>query len=257
MKVLIIGEKCIDRYIYGNCYRLSPEGPVPVLLYNDIKISDGMSGNVFNNFQSIWHGDKINANKISSTALISNDEDMFKTRYIDKKTNQLLLRVDKSDRCRRIKNDMLETIVSDKYDYIIVSDYNKGFLTEEDLCILGKSSNVFSILDSKRKLNNDIAESYKFIKLNTFEANQNLDIIQTYVNKILITHGPDGVEYDFDIFPVPSKIQTFDVSGAGDTFVAAFSYAMIINNNINDAIVFAQTCCSQVIQKQGTAVYEW
>jgi len=46
MKVLVIGELCIDRFVYGVIKRLSPEAPIPVLSPIEITANEGMAGNV-------------------------------------------------------------------------------------------------------------------------------------------------------------------------------------------------------------------
>ena len=48
-KILIIGDSCIDKWIYGKCDRLSPDGPVPVLVPIEEKVNTGMAGNVNEN----------------------------------------------------------------------------------------------------------------------------------------------------------------------------------------------------------------
>ena len=51
-KVLVIGEKCLDRFVYGECLRLSPEAPVPVFrpIYETTNL--GMAANVVANLVS-------------------------------------------------------------------------------------------------------------------------------------------------------------------------------------------------------------
>jgi len=46
MKILLIGDSCIDKYVYGDAKRLSPEAPVPVLNYIRTTKTEGMA----------WHG---------------------------------------------------------------------------------------------------------------------------------------------------------------------------------------------------------
>ena len=53
MKVLVIGELCVDRFIYGVIKRLSPEAPVPVLNPVEITENNGMAGNVFSNLNAL------------------------------------------------------------------------------------------------------------------------------------------------------------------------------------------------------------
>ena len=89
MKVLVIGEICEDIFIYGDCKRLSPEAPVPVLNPIEINNNDGMSGNVVRNIRAIdssvyvehWH----------------QSQKITKTRFVDKKSNHMFLRLDEGE----------------------------------------------------------------------------------------------------------------------------------------------------------------
>jgi len=85
-KILIIGEQCIDKFIYCEVNRLSPEAPVPVL--NPVKTTknNGMAGNVYENVCVL--------DKKANVILISQDKDITKTRYVDIKSNHMFLRVD-------------------------------------------------------------------------------------------------------------------------------------------------------------------
>ena len=51
-KVLLIGDSCVDEYVYGICERLNPEAPVPVLHQKEIKTQKGMAWNVRENLLS-------------------------------------------------------------------------------------------------------------------------------------------------------------------------------------------------------------
>jgi sugar/nucleoside kinase (ribokinase family) len=58
------------------------------------------------------------------------------------------------------------------------------------------------------------------------------------------------------MFPPPKILQTYDVSGAGDTFLAALISQVLSNYSIHSGIEFAQECCNKVIQRRGTCVYK-
>ena len=45
ISVLVVGDKCTDKYVYGECKRLSPEQPVPVLDQTKIEERPGMAAN--------------------------------------------------------------------------------------------------------------------------------------------------------------------------------------------------------------------
>ena len=91
-RVLIVGDSCKDVFIYGEIDRLTPEAPVPV--FNPIRetSNDGMAKNVANNVEAL------NVEIFT----ITNPNSIKKVRYVDKKSNQLVLRVDEHDYCERI-----------------------------------------------------------------------------------------------------------------------------------------------------------
>ena len=86
-KVLLIGDSCIDRYVYGVVDRVSPEAPVPVLRWVKEERTGGMAWNVYDNLLSF--GMKV--------SIITNDEQPVKTRFVDLKSNQQIMRLDEKD----------------------------------------------------------------------------------------------------------------------------------------------------------------
>ena len=84
MKVLLIGDSCEDRYFYGDAKRLSPEAPVPIFEYKRGVTSKGMAWNVFNNLKAFG----------VEVEVLTNEEEIIKTRFIDEKSNQQILRSD-------------------------------------------------------------------------------------------------------------------------------------------------------------------
>jgi D-beta-D-heptose 7-phosphate kinase/D-beta-D-heptose 1-phosphate adenosyltransferase len=247
MKIAIVGDACKDIYVYGACDRLCPEGPVPVLNKMHQIEAGGMALNVFNNLKTFFADDvKFYSNNIYN---------MQKVRYVDEKTNQLLLRVDHNDTCDRITEETIQEIKDENYDAIVVSDYCKGFMIDEDLIELGNAAPI-SFLDSKRKLTTDIALSYNLIKLNEYEYNQNIKLVKASPKRFVITLGSKGVMFLSQRYEPPKVLQTYDVSGAGDTFLAAVVSKVMDNQGIDVAIKFAQECCNKVIQERGTCVYK-
>src|SRR5210317_545454 len=121
-KVLVIGENCIDVFVYGFSERKSPEGDGPVFVPKREVFNDGMAYNSANNLSS--QGVDVD--------IISNTEEITKTRYVDADTNKLFLRVDEGDKVERYNVENLPDNIGE-YDAILISDYNKGFLTEEDI----------------------------------------------------------------------------------------------------------------------------
>ena len=244
-KILIIGDSCTDVFTYGHVYRLAPEGPIPV--FNPImsKSNGGMALNVCANITAIG----------TFNTLITQKEEIVKTRYVDERTNTLLLRVDTNDKVSRISRDVIENIKNNhyqdfSYDALIISDYCKGFLTEEDIDEISKNNfNVF--LDTKKILG-DWCKCVNYIKINHTEYNRTKHTIDQLdiINQMIITKSDEGCEYQGVTFPV-EKVNIKDVSGAGDTFISGLVCEYVKTKDIMKAILFAQDCATTVVQKKG------
>ena len=251
MNILVIGDSCKDVFIYGEISRLSPEAPVPVL--NPLKevSNDGMAKNVVNNIESLG----------VSVFSITNKNSIKKIRYVDKKSNQLVLRVDEHDYCDRITKEELD-VVDNNFktfgntlyaDAIIISDYCKGFLTEDDIkYICQNNDNVF--IDSKKELG-DWINFATYIKINSLEYENNIKFFDNneILNKTIITKGNEGCSFQNKIYPT-EDVQVKDISGAGDTFLAGLVIEYVRTKDIIKAIDFAQMCTQIVVQKHGVSV---
>jgi len=245
MVITIIGELCLDVFIYGNVKRLCPEAPVPVLTDIYEEKNFGMAGNVAQNLLSYNPSLKIET--------IHQKNSIKKVRYHDDKTNHMFLRVDDGENevdTLILTPDTVQTITES--DLVIVSDYNKGFLTEEVLIQIGKLSKL-SIIDTKKTISKDLINSFTFIKLNEHEYQRNKNISDKNKDKFIITLGMNGAKHDDIIFLSPSPKQTIDVSGAGDTFTAFFSLKYFETKNISESIKFANQMASIVVSKRGVA----
>ena len=245
IKILVIGDSCTDIFTYGQVYRLAPEGPAPVFNPERCVSNGGMALNVHSNIEAIG----------SISKLISQKENITKERYIDERTNSLLIRVDNNDSSSRISRNIISNIKNNifeniKYDALIVSDYCKGFLLEEDIEFIAKNNeNVF--LDTKKILG-EWCKNVSFIKINHTEFNRTkhtIDSLGIY-QKMIITRSDEGCEYNHKIYPV-EKVNIRDVSGAGDTFISGLVCEYIRTNDLVAAIKFAQHCATIVVQKKG------
>ena len=243
MKVLVIGETCVDKFVYCDAKRLSPEAPVPVL--NPIKSVDnpGMAGNTYENVKALAPE--------AIMASITQKQKITKTRYVEEKSNHMFLRVDEGEKfdCQFQWGMFADSSIAEA-DIVIVSDYNKGFLTNADLKEIAHKSKL-SILDSKRKLTNDIIEGFTFVKLNESERLNNPDLT---TDNIITTLGKKGAEYKNVLFESPNPQDTIDVSGAGDTFTAAFIVKYYQLQDERAAIKFANRKAAEVVAKRGVVV---
>ena len=103
MKVLVIGDSCTDIFIYGDIERICPEAPVPVIKVTHKTKNRGMAENVVANLEALG----------CEVDIITNPNDIKKIRYVDNRSNQLVLRVDKHDYCDKIGSEEL-MIIKDK-----------------------------------------------------------------------------------------------------------------------------------------------
>ena len=243
MKILVIGDSCKDIFIYGDCDRLAPEAPVPVIKPRHRKENPGMASNVVENLKKL--GAKVN--------LITNKNGISKIRYMDERYNQMVLRVDENDSCDRINiND--DFMFYGPYDAAIISDYNKGFLTEEDIRFFSEKLECPVFLDTKKFLG-DWCNNVDFIKINSQEHRKNFERLPNYPeleDKIIVTKGKYGCLYKNKTYPT-EEVPVKDVSGAGDTFIAALVFKYIKSKDIEKSIDFAQECTTKVVQKTGVA----
>ena len=240
MKILVIGDSCQDVFIYGKCERLCPDAPVPVLIPYRQKNMGGMALNVFENVKSLG----------AAVEIITNKKKITKTRYIDELSNQIILRVDsEKNGCDRINN--LDSIDIQKYDAVIISDYNKGFLLYEDIKYICDNHN-YVFIDTKKIIDENF-KNCRFIKINEYEYKNNIEqsnFLNTIEEKLIITLGNKGSMHNKRIFPV-EKVEIKDMVGAGDTFISVFTYKYILTNNIVESIRFANECATIIVQHKG------
>jgi len=69
---------------------------------------------------------------------------------------------------------------------------------------------------------------------------------------MIVTMGSKGCKHKNKMYPVP-EVSVKDVSGAGDTFLAGLVVKYTQNNNIEQAIEFANDCATKIVQKRGVA----
>jgi len=242
-KVLVIGESCTDIFVYGTSNRKSPEGNGPVFVPISETYGLGMASNVVNNLKAMG----------VETNIFSDNGSIVKTRYVNKDTNELYLRVDEDDLVNRIDISKLSDIT--QYDAIIISDYCKGFLTEEDISNIASLHHLV-ILDTKKKLG-DWCKDLTFIKVNRLEWAGSKDVIRDnewLFDKIICTLDKTGTAYKHTTYPV-IPIENADVSGAGDTFTAGFVIKYLETNDIGKSIEWGNYCAGEVVKEKGVSVF--
>ena len=242
-KILVIGDSCKDIHVYGSCKRLAPDSPVPVFVPTDEKRNEGMAANVHRNIISLGAQADLKTNTVLTE----------KKRYVEKKTNHMFIRVDSGEeRVARIEN--LSRSLLDQYELVVVSDYNKGFLTECDIEFICRNHPLVFI-DSKKKIG-DFCEDWSFLKINKDEYEQSqeyLDAAPWCKKKLLVTLSSHGCRFKDKMYPV-KNVEIKDLCGAGDSFLAALCVKYLESQSIEQSIVFANDCATQVVQQRGVNV---
>jgi len=243
MKILVIGDSCHDVFVYGKCDRICPEAPVPVFTPKETKTNGGMARNVYNNIKSL-------VNENIEVSLVTNTNLITKTRYVDYKTNQMLLRIDDNDEADPLGVDLFNL---KDYDAVVISDYDKGFLTEEDIKFIIERYPL-TFIDTKKEIG-DWIKGVSFIKINETEYKKNSTYLDSLIkSQLIVTLGERGVKHDGIIFSPNQVVDALDLSGAGDTFLAGLVTSYIDDLDTIKAILFAQECAGKAITKKGVAV---
>jgi D-beta-D-heptose 7-phosphate kinase/D-beta-D-heptose 1-phosphate adenosyltransferase len=159
-RITLVGDLMLDRYIYANAERLSPEAPVPVLHYQNEEIRLGGAGSVANNLATLGAkvsvigtlGDDSDAEQIRSLltrldatmdgiVVCPNRPTTCKTRLVGSAQHrhpQTMLRLD-YENAAAMPDDIAEQIVTNTIarlsdcDILCIEDYNKGVL-RPDVC---------------------------------------------------------------------------------------------------------------------------
>jgi D-beta-D-heptose 7-phosphate kinase/D-beta-D-heptose 1-phosphate adenosyltransferase len=241
MKVLVIGDSCTDVFVYGYCKRLCPEGPVPIFEPSRTITNMGMSGNVVANLKSLG------AEKVE---LVTNKEQITKTRYLEEKENHMIIRIDSND---KVSNSFdVKRVPFNDYDAVIVSDYDKGFLSLEDLKLIS-DSHPLTFIDTKKPLRVEML-GYTYIKINEVEWEAcKTDEYELWKDKLIVTMSERGCMYQRKRYSVDNSIEVRDLSGAGDTWMASFVFKYVETENVSESIEFANQKATLVVQKRGVS----
>ena len=131
-----------------------------------------------------------------------------------------------------------------EYDALVISDYNKGFLTTEKISEIVDSFDGPVFIDTKK---NYLPKLDAYVKINEHEYNN----FKSSIEKLLITRGGKGCEYKGKLYPA-EKVNVFDVVGAGDTFLSALVYFYLKCGRIEEAIPYANKAAAIAVSNFGT-----
>ncbi len=231
-KVLLIGDSCIDEYVYGVCERLNPEAPVPILRETRVETQKGMAWNVRENLMSFG----------MDVYILTQEEQIVKRRFIDERYNQQILRVDVEKDSKPLDYDLPQ----EYFDALVISDYDKGFITSSRIFDLAEKFDGPVFIDSKKR---HLPVEHAFIKINEEEYSK----LSYKSENLIVTKGSKGADYQGKNYPAVG-VSVFDVCGAGDTFLSALVYFYLLYGKIDKAIPYANKAAAIAVTHFGTYV---
>lgn len=280
INILVVGDMMLDKYVVGSVKRISPEAPVPVVEVNDEYMKLGGCGNVARNIKSFGAnvdclyaigadtngsivGNLLDSAGIGDFSFFGLRNTIVKERIISDHRQVQMLRIDRESKevvDPNLPIDIFVRMAKKKYDCIVVSDYDKGMITSELMSFL-KHEGVAIIVDPKPNhayMYNDVY----MITPNDKEWGE-MQINSGYqpvVQYTLVTHGKEGMtlmkttdrKETWEIKGEP--VEVFNVSGAGDTVVAAMAVHICSGIPIVAAARIANKCGAYVVTKPGTSV---
>lgn len=253
--VLVIGDTILDRYVKGDVLRISPEAPVPVLQSKEKSKILGGACNVAVNIKNLapegcevsYFGfvsseivQMLQQNEIASIGVAVSEEDLLtKTRYVCE--NYQLLRVDRNlkyaEHLVLVKDKLIRGHNLNRYDLIVISDYDKGTFTQELAEYIFENFDGPILIDLKRFRNwmNSINLKNSVIKCNEKEYEENRIHVLDYspMRNMVITLGKKGYKILETGLQGPKVVEergifklglpAIDPVGAGDTFLAGMA----------------------------------
>lgn len=290
-KVLVVGDVMLDRYWFGDVNRISPEAPVPIAKIQKIEHRTGGAANVARNIAALGGqvallsvvgndeaagilADLLKQDGIGDYMQRSNHAPTtLKLRILSK--NQQLIRLDFEEKpdsgSLNSVYQMYGKLVG-QYDAVILSDYGKGVLNDIRVLIasaraIGKpvlidpKGDDFNKYEGATLLTPNRAEFKAAV--GSWSSEQGLDdkaqkLCQDLdLDGLLITRSEEGMSLyrDNDIHHQPTQAQeVYDVSGAGDTVIAAMGLCLAAKYDMPSAMNIANTAAGVVVAKLGTAV---
>ena len=295
-RVLCVGDLMLDRYVYGDVARVSPEAPVPVLRKTRTLEVPGGAGNVARNLSALGIetimvgcvgddeagqrlGELLGADPLITCQLAQSStmKTVIKSRFVA--STQQLLRVDTEDDnpdmgpAAAVLASAISKAAQDAC-VIIVSDYAKGTVTPAvfSACREAAKANGIPLLVDPKSKDFSIYKGAGLIKPNASELSAATSLptrtdsdveraLQTLSRglpdtQIVVTRAGQGMSWHSQGETAHMKgeaRQVFDVSGAGDTSMAALAAAIAAGAELRDAVALAIAASGIVVGKVGTA----
>jgi len=290
-RVLIVGDVMLDRYWFGDASRVSPEAPVPVVLVGREETRPGGAANVARNCVALGAvtqllsviGDDADGRRLAELVDAAGVEASFHTDAAMPTTvklrviarQQQLLRIDfetpPSGEVLASKLAEFEQALP-RCDVVILSDYGKGGLAHiERMIKLARDAGRPVLVDPK----GDDYARYRGASVVTPNRAELREVVGTWKDEADLARRVEGLraaldfgallvtrsEHGMSLFRkegaahVPAQTrEVYDVSGAGDTVIAALGVMIAAGVGLEDAMHIANRAAGIVVGKLGTAV---
>ncbi len=295
LRLLVVGDVMLDRYVVGEVNRISPEAPVPVLTVESERAVAGGAANVALNAAELgaqvesvgWFGPDDQGNQLRSllgeqgievdpALRFGSAPTISKTRVMA--SNQQICRVDREEGPEAYEPDLNQLgealrAKAEKADAVILSDYGKGFVTNELISLVREVSPFLSVDPKPSRLldyskpdlltpnRHEALEMAGRSRLSRGSLPQE-EIVGLIFEKfdpglLAITLGADGMLLARNgkvekIMPTAAR-EVFDVSGAGDTVISSLTLALVAGADLEQAAELANVAAGIVVAKVGTA----
>lgn len=297
VRVLVVGDLMLDRFVWGSVRRISPEAPVPVVHVQTEDVRPGGAGNVVANVAAlggrvavlgvVGH-DAAGARLVAALEAVGARTGglrrsravatIQKTRIIAH--HQQVVRLDRERpgaldgrSAARLRRAVVEAVR--RHDVLVVSDYGKGAIDQPLLDALAAEHArrpFLWVVDPKHanfahyrratlvKPNRDEAAAATGLALDGavgLRAAGRALLARWECEAVLISRGEAGMTLversgRLRTFPTVAR-EVYDVTGAGDTVVAACALALGAGGSLADAALLANHAAGLAVGKVGTA----
>jgi len=285
-KIGVIGDLMLDQFLWGDAERISPEAPIPVVLFEKESFMPGGAGNTANNIVALGGEtfvvgvvgkdeaaarliEALNKNKVNTLGVIfqSNRLTTQKIRVVARR--QQMVRIDKEitkNIDSQIEKKIINFVASSikEWSALVFSDYSKGMITKnlaKKIIELAQKYQIPIITAPKPQnayyLKNVYLSILNFKEASEIARNNNLEKMGKFIQKrlncnVLITQASQGMtlfeKKKIKHFPARAR-EVFDVAGAGDTVAATCSLALASGANLEEASQIANLAAGIVVGK--------
>src|SRR3989344_5395404 len=251
-RVLVIGDIMLDKHLHGEVSSLSPLGAK--VYVGGIVGNDEAQRKLFEIFEN---------NNIDTSCILKSNKPT--TQKIRGMSRQHLFRIDYEDtqNIDEQEEEKLLFMIKNKIrdiDAILLSDYNKGTLTENLITNIIKLATAdckpknFSFYKDLDLLKPNEKEAFEMAKVSDIEEAGKI-ISENLNSHVIITRGNEGMSI-FERNKIPKHIparakQVYDVSGAGDTVLATLTLSLLVGNSLEESAKLANEAASIVVSKPG------